>query len=86
MDIRLKDKVKILSGPHAGKIGTVVDIPREYEAPDRFYIVSFGANSAAEVPESALARNWPFLDNAVWLLIGIAIGTAVAAVLVRGGV
>jgi ribosomal protein L24 len=80
MDIRLNDKVKILSGPHAGKIGTVVDIPREYEAPDRFYIVDVDG-FRAEVPESSIAKDRTWL----WLLC-IAIGTAVAAVLVRGGV
>jgi ribosomal protein L24 len=81
MDIRLNDKVKILSGPHAGKIGTVVDIPREYEEPDRFYIVDVDG-FRAEVPESSIAKDRKFL----WMLLGFAIGTAVAAVLVRGGV
>ena len=81
MDIKLGDKVVIKEGTHRGKSGIVVDIPREYEAPDRFYIVDVNG-FRAEVPESALAKD----RTLMWVLLGFAIGTAVAAVLVRGGV
>jgi ribosomal protein L24 len=84
MDIKLGDKVKILCGPYAGMTGVVVDIPRDYEAPDRFYTVEVDGLPLLEVSESALVKHRKV--SWLWLLLGFAIGTAVAAVLVRGGV